>query len=73
MYYVVLLYWVWKGGDVRLDSLKEFVDYVLCILFFEVLMCKVYGVGVIFVGYFVLEDVYMNVFVWVFWYLSFYV
>lgn len=61
VHYVAPSYWAWKGGDARLDSLKEFVDHVLCILPFEAPMCKAHGVGATFVGHPVLEDVYMNV------------
>lgn len=70
VHYVAPSYWAWKGGDARLDSLKEFVDHLLCILPFEAPMCKAHGVGSTFVGHPVLEDAYMNVSVRVSWYLS---
>ncbi|KAG0627981.1 hypothetical protein M758_2G241500 [Ceratodon purpureus] len=61
VHYVAPSYWAWKGGDARLDTLKEFVDHLLCILPFEAPMCKAHGVGATFVGHPVLEDAYMNV------------
>ncbi|XP_024386780.1 probable lipid-A-disaccharide synthase, mitochondrial isoform X1 [Physcomitrium patens] len=61
VHYVAPSYWAWKGGDARLDSMKEFVDHLLCILPFEAPMCKAHGLGATFVGHPVLEDAYMNV------------
>lgn len=61
VHYVAPSYWAWKGGDARLDTLKEFVDHLLCILPFEAPMCKAHGLGATFVGHPVLEDAFMNV------------
>lgn len=56
-HYVAPSFWAWKGGEIRLKGLSEFVDHVLCILPFEENVCKSHGVAATFVGHPVLEDI----------------
>lgn len=56
-HYVAPSFWAWKGGEERLKGVSYFVDHMLCILPFEVEVCKSNGMDATFVGHPTLEDV----------------
>ncbi|EPS66865.1 hypothetical protein M569_07910, partial [Genlisea aurea] len=55
-HYVAPSFWAWKGGEARLEQLKDFIDHVFCILPFEEETCREKGLTATFVGHPTLED-----------------
>ncbi|ERM96959.1 hypothetical protein AMTRI_Chr10g4100 [Amborella trichopoda] len=55
-HYVAPSFWAWKGGEERMNGLAKLVDHVLCILPFEVDICRAHGLAATFVGHPVVED-----------------
>ncbi|XP_008788104.1 probable lipid-A-disaccharide synthase, mitochondrial isoform X2 [Phoenix dactylifera] len=56
VHYVAPSFWAWKGGERRLERLRQFVDHILCILPFEAEVCRWNGLAATYVGHPVLED-----------------
>ncbi|KAH6826507.1 transferase [Perilla frutescens var. hirtella] len=56
-HYVAPSFWAWRGGELRLKGLSEFVDNLFCILPFEAEVCRSNGLAATFVGHPTLEDV----------------
>ncbi|KAL6518318.1 hypothetical protein OROMI_034019 [Orobanche minor] len=56
-HYVAPSFWAWRGGELRLKGLSEFVDHIFCILPFEAEVCHSNGLSATFVGHPTLEDV----------------
>lgn len=57
-HYVAPSFWAWRGGELRLKGLLDFVDHLFCILPFEAEICRSNGLAATFVGHPTLEDVF---------------
>lgn len=55
IYFVCLLIWVWCGGWIK--KIVKFVDYMLCLFLFELVIFDKVGVVLIYVGYLLVDDI----------------